>query len=338
MLKKSSRRKGEILSAPSKTDDENVPLAVVVDMEKQQLPALGEKKKHLRCGDMAFVLWAVFTAILALTSIALHQSLAVFALVILGAVWTLVWLCSGGCNGDGISSPTGKYEVCRWGCVILFFEFFILYFFWELAAQSDPSNAFSPCGKSSCTPERNPNGWYDRTAPFMKCPYLTCRWADANDLPIQGYDSSTLSETIPDLDIPCETGDTGCANLATRRRVDYPDPGYGLSEDWFEGITTVNKLMCPWMDTAVNANDVVGQGKHVCTGCSRYMNKHYYIEMERSPPGLDQCPEGGEDDFMCYLCVDASVRQTLGERTAIWSLFIVHILATIIMMMARRCM
>lgn len=295
---------------------------------RKGLPALRREIPRLRMREVVFMFWLAFTLFMAFLALRFKSSNASYILLIIIIMWGLVW-----CRSGDYSLAPGKNSVACWGFIFIVMEFGVMYYYWVIAEFADPSSVHSPCGKSSCVPERNPNGWYKSEAPFMRCPYIHCRWGDVNELPIVGYYSSADSAIVANLSRPCVTGDTSCPSLASRIKADYPDPGTCLVEDWFEGVTTLSTAMAPGVDQVAFNGVTDGRGIHVCSSCSKYM----YAKYNYGDSSYNNCP-GDVDDAGCELCVDTTMYQQQWERNGIYVLFMLHIGACVLLIVARLSM
>ena len=92
----------------------------------------------------------------------------------------------------------------------------------------------------------NPNGVFGVTSILSSyfnfqhslCVYEDCAWAGSNNLPVQGYQTVSDIDLLPNYAEPCTPTQTGC--VATDRGQDYPDPGRGLADGLKLGFGTNN--------------------------------------------------------------------------------------------------
>lgn len=297
-----------------------------------------EKKKRIittttiQYKKLIFPLWICFNIALIGVFLALKQSIAAVMTAVCIVYTILIWWCVG-----KVDSKYSFINFMIWVIVYLIFvELIVLGLLVKLDIEADSSNALSPCGKSSCDPNTdttntyNPGGWYQRIEPYLACPHLDCRWGDVTDETIISFDSFAGNGSI-DLSSPCT--DDECAHLASTITTHYPDKGKGIEGGWYTGVTTTSIGYCPGVDsTRVNpVTNVVGYGKHVCSACSLYLRREPWLFRDS---GADHC-SGDPYNWMCFLCIDASMRQNASDRRYTWIWYIVHIVSLIALVVAR---
>ncbi len=266
-----------------------------------------------RCAFFIFFVTYLTAVILLMTYL---QSLvgSIIAVVLL-ALWTLIWLAQ--------SSDIHGYWCFKLMAIFIFLGQLGVFFWMNYLVQemSVPGSWIfqlgveSPCGASSCSADPrqttypyNPNGRFN-PSPYSRalfCPHASiCRWGDVNaSAPPQGYAEKGDDMYAPDLDNPCVVGDLGCAQLATDRKQDYPDPGTGLIHGLQLGSLVTQLDVCPDVDRFQIQPDgeTLGTGLPVCAFCSAYMQREHKVATECSPvPGYN--------DASCFLCVDVSFYQ-----------------------------
>ena len=262
------------------------------------------------------------------------SSLAVYFFYTIMTLWILLLFCVGPCRR--LSST--KTLLC-WGLAILIpLVILMTYRFYAFVAESDPASPTSPCGKSSCSNQQtqtffpyNPNSFAANPSGFsLQCPYYGCDWADANDQKFIGYAAETASPTTPNLTSPCTPGDASCAWLASSLPQDYPDLGRGLRGGLVLGAEATDTTFCPNVDTtAYNSFGTHGKGKVVCAICTASLTVN-----DGYQDNTAYCPAGDPDNFLCGMCVDASLHQSLWHRKMTFWMFVAHTVITIIFVFA----
>jgi len=153
--------------------------------------------------------------------------------------------------------------------------------FWYMSVASDqiPGFVFAlrpvPCGRSSCSREPNQNAVaYNPNAYFpdlygnvnpaaisiVTCPCLGCRWADINGMLPQGYSGSFVNGVfMVNLSDPVPGG------YATSRPSDWPDPGTGAMDGFYQDISKVVDIVsCPGVSPSPNPAGIRGRGNPLC--------------------------------------------------------------------------
>jgi hypothetical protein len=319
--------------------EEIVEEAEVVDNYHVPPPLRQRRPKDIRIKDMIFVFWLILTLAMCLVTASFHSFYAPIVYGVIAGLWAYLW-------SKTHPEPDLEYRQQRakknafgcWSCVLFVIEAFVIFYgMWKLAMTSDPNRPISPCGKSSCCPYVNDQtcgpynaaGWRVRTPPFMFCPHAECTWGSVNNEPIIGYYAKVNDSLSPDLTRPCTPQDEDCDHLASSIPKDYPDPGYGLTDGYYEGVTTTNKEMCPFVDQVANNGITNGKGLGMCTTCSKYMYEFYGY----GDSSAMNCPSGSGNLF-CFICSDVSY-QHLWQRYAVNTTLMIHIMATLGLMIIR---
>ncbi len=252
---------------------------------------------------------------------------------------------------SNVDDDRQQFNVCGCWVFMIMLIFGIVHI--VIADEANPGGWIkqSPCGSSSCSSESgridvtyNPNGWfnqiprgffdgphrnYDDTTwrrPIF-CLYKGCDWAS----PVLGSPQirafNRTNGTIahyPDFNAECNPAHLSCANLASNRSQDYPDPGFGLANGFLSGFRTTQTTpvkMCPGVKPGYTLSGLPGVGKGICPYCLPYFRAKFGRTFDAGT-STASCPDNwadetsiqARDSFVCaFMCPQVCPNFGLGE-------------------------